>query len=160
MKELDLTLSYTFKQLEVQLIHYYYFEGSYFDLGLNNDGGTQLEATIKYTMPQMPLQFVVSTNVAGCDPDPETGDRAYSTYLEANYTWEWENPGVKLQAVVGATPWRGMYSGEYKSGICNISARADKEWTVGNATVNLQLCPMFSPTFEEFNWCVGLGVEF
>lgn len=168
-KELDLTLGYSLKQFEFQLVHYFYFNGNYFDLGLENEGANQLEATIKYTLPKLPLQFMISTNVAGADgiPDEEksTDDeevmkRAFSTYIEANYTWEWEKPGLKLQAVLAATPWEGMYSGAHKGGICNISARLDKIWNVGNAAINLHATPMYSPTFEKFSWCVGLGVEF
>lgn len=175
LKEFDLTLSYTLKNFEFQLIHYYYFDGNYFDLDLDNEGGNQLEATIKYNVSEnLPLQFVISTNIAGADgivdlEKSETADgvaldatykRAYSTYIEANYTWEWEKPGMSLQAVLAATPWEGMYSGEHTAGICNISARLDKKWSVGNSTINLQATPMYSPTFEKFSWCVGVGVEF
>lgn len=168
-KELDLTIGYEYKNLELQLVHYYYFDGNYFDLGLENEGANQLEATIKYTLPKLPLQFVISTNIAGADAILDDEDsypldpvfkRAFSTYLEANYTWEWEKPAMRLQAVLGATPWEGMYSGEHTAGICNISARLDKEWNIGNATLNVQATPMYSPTFEEFNFCVGVGVEF
>lgn len=175
LKELDFTLTYTLKNFEFQLVHYYFFDGNYFDLGLDNEGGNQLEATIKYNVSEkLPLQFVLSTYIAGADGivDLERSDtangveldasykRAYSTYIEANYTWAWEKPGVSLQAVLAATPWEGMYSGKHTAGICNISARLDKTWTVGNSTINLQATPMYSPTFEKFSWCVGMGVEF
>ena len=174
-KELDLTLNYSLKHFEFQLVDYYFFEGNYFDLGLDNEGCNQLEATIKYNVSEnLPLQFVLSTYIAGADgivdlERSETADgvaldvtykRAYSTYIEANYTWEWEKPGMTLQAALAATPWEGMYSGEHTAGICNISARLDKVWNVGNTTINLQATPMYSPTFEKFSWCVGVGVEF
>lgn len=168
-KEFDLTLTYRLKQFDFQLIHYYFFNGNYFDLGIENEGANQLEATVKYTLPKLPLQFVVSTTIAGADgildeekstDENEVLKRAYSTYIEANYTWEWENPGMRLQAILAATPWKGMYSGEYKGGICNISARLDKIWTIGHSSINLQATPMYSPTLKKFSWCVGLGIEF
>lgn len=175
VKEFDLALSYSLKQFEFLLTHYYFFDGNYFSLGLENAGGNQLEATIKYNVSKnLPLQFVFATYVAGADgiidlEKSETASgvaldasykRAYSTYIEANYTWEWQKPGMTLQAVLAATPWEGMYSGKHKAGICNISARLDKVWNVGNAAINLQATPMYSPTFEKFSWCVGVGVEF
>lgn len=78
-KELDLTLSYTFKGLTVGVTDYWFSKGSYFQY---KDGSTThiFEAGIGYDFGFLSASWY--TNFAGDDGTNANGKRAYSSYFE------------------------------------------------------------------------------
>lgn len=152
-KELDLTLSYELGPVELSLTNYYYFSGRF--IGTRNalyDDGSQLEAGIKYTFPNIPLYIAANTVIAGADGRLEVFSnlpvapikRAYSTYIEVGYEWGNEEKGWNYQVQAGFSPWKGMYGNYLKGGFNNLTARVDKSWPIGNAQFYTFLQPSFN----------------
>lgn len=160
LKEVDVTATYTLGQFELGLIYYYYFENNPFNFSRLNEGGASWEATARYTVSDnVPFHIFVATTLGG-DDSTLALKRAWSTYIELGYEWTWENPGLSLEANVGVTPNKSMYTDYEKAGICNLSARLDKTFEVRNAELSLFANPMYNMVSENFLWCVGLGISF
>lgn len=164
LKEIDVTATYTLGNFEIGAIYYYYFHNSPFQMNKTNEGGAQWEATLRYTLSdEIPFHIFVATVLGGDDLKVKNnGDfrRAYSTYVELGYEWAWEKPGLSLEADLAFTPNKSQYTYFEKAGICNISARLDKEFSFKNTSMTAFTNPMYNVVNEDFLWCVGLGISF
>lgn len=164
LKEIDVTATYTLGNFEIGAIYYYYFHNSPFQMNKTNEGGAQWEATLRYTLSdEIPFHIFVATVLGGDDLKVKNnGDfrRAYSTYVELGYEWAWEKPGLSLEADLAFTPNKSQYTYFEKAGICNISARLDKEFSIKNTSMTAFANPMYNVVNEDFLWCVGLGISF
>lgn len=163
-KEIDLTVSYSIKQFELGLTQYYYFEKNPYNFNKCNEAGNQLECYIKYSVSEdFPLHVLWATMFSGSDAyATSSGDlkRAYSTYVEFGYEWSWDNPGLTLETDLGITPWKSQYGNYEDGGVCNISARLDKAFTIKNTDMTVFTQPMYNMINKDFLWCVGASVSF
>ena len=142
--ELDLMATVNVFGLNVGATHYYYFGGTHFFSGLEEDGGSQTELQVGYdlgTLTPVGLYFNWYTMIAGNDakyenagwvPIPEA-KRAYSSYMELGYKQKLPL-GLSAEIQIGATPWSGMYT-DYDEGwngkgfaITNLAARLGWEF--------------------------------
>lgn len=121
-KELDLTLSYTFKGLKIGVTDYWFSKGSYFQY---KDGNTThiFEAGISYDFGFLSASWY--TNFAGDDGTKANGKRAYSSYFEL--TAPFTLGGIEWDATLGAVPWETTTYGSNGFCVTNVSLKATKE---------------------------------
>lgn len=127
VKELDLTLAYSFGGLNIGVTDYW------FDAGLDPGNryfkydahGTNhlFEANIGYDFGIASLQWF--TNFAGNDGVNNDGKRAYSSYVEAAVPFKLSS--IEWTATAGAVPFATTFYGTSGFAITNLSLRATKE---------------------------------
>ena len=127
VKELDLTLAYSFGGLNIGVTDYW------FDAGLDPDNryfkydahGTNhlFEANIGYDFVIASLQWF--TNFAGNDGVNNDGKRAYSSYVEAAVPFKLSS--IEWTATAGAVPFATTFYGTSGFAVTNLSLRATKE---------------------------------
>ena len=127
VKELDLTLAYSFGGLNIGVTDYW------FDAGLDPDNryfkydahGTNhlFEANIGYDFGIASLQWF--TNFAGNDGVNNDGKRAYSSYVEAAVPFKLSS--IEWTATTGAVPFATTFYGTSGFAVTNLSLRATKE---------------------------------
>ena len=127
VKELDLTLAYSFGGLNIGVTDYW------FDAGLDPDNryfkydahGTNhlFEANIGYDFGIASLQWF--TNFAGNDGVNNDGKRAYSSYVEAAVPFKLSS--IEWTTTAGAVPFATTFYGTSGFAVTNLSLRATKE---------------------------------
>ena len=127
VKELDLTLAYSFGGLNIGVTDYW------FDAGLDPDNryfkydahGTNhlFEANIGYDFGIASLQWF--TNFAGNDGVNNDGKRVYSSYVEAAVPFKLSS--IEWTATAGAVPFATTFYGTSGFAVTNLSLRATKE---------------------------------
>lgn len=127
VKELDLTLAFSFGGLNIGVTDYW------FDAGLDPDNryfkydahGTNhlFEANIGYDFGIASLQWF--TNFAGNDGVNNDGKRAYSSYVEAAVPFKLSS--IEWTATAGAVPFATTFYGTSGFAVTNLSLRATKE---------------------------------
>ena len=136
-KEVDLTASYSFGNFTAGFFNYWVSEENaynYFDYSENTVH--QLEANLLYSFDPFPLTLGWNTIIAGVDTLETKDKRAFSTYLEATYTFSVKE--VNIQAALGVSPWKSnaLYTKEYffhtgktidGPAVVNISLTASKD---------------------------------
>lgn len=138
--EVDIFANVSVFGLTAGFTHYYYFGGTPFFSGLEEDGGSQTEVQIGYNLGDLTpvgLYFNWYTMVAGNDFDPNKSRRAYSSYIEIGYDLELPFD-ISLGLQVGMTPWTSLYT-DYEGGFAvnNIQARLGKTWDLDVCEIEL-----------------------
>ncbi|MBO5553341.1 MAG: hypothetical protein J5937_03990 [Paludibacteraceae bacterium] len=155
--EVDLLATLNIYGLNLGATHYYYFGGTPFFSGLEEDGGSQTEVSLGYdfgVLSPVGLYFNWYTMVAGndCYYEGLLGDakRAWSSYIEVGYKQELPL-GFSAELQVGMTPWRSTYT-DYDDGwngkgfaVTNIAARLGKEFETEFCTIDLFLSGSINP---------------
>lgn len=122
-KEFDFTLGYSTGGFSAAITDYWFTtigdDANYFNYGAHSTAHI-FEATLGYDFG--PAAIVWNTNFTGSDYKAD-GDRAYSTYIEANAPFKLG--GLDMKAELGLTPWDGIYSD--KLNVVNIGLTAGKE---------------------------------
>jgi len=126
-KELDLTLAYTLGGLNIGITDYWTEEGGdprgrYFKYDAHSTNHV-FEANIGYDFGVASLQWY--TNFTGNDGLNSDGERAYSSYVEANVPFKLAS--VDWTATAGAVPFATDYYGTTGFAVTNLALRADKE---------------------------------
>ena len=109
--EIDILGSFSFYGATVGFTHYYYFGGTPFFSGLEDDGGSQTEIQVGYNFDHFFGQGAYInwyTMVAGADANYDENDeahRAWSSYIELGYDYTFDNIGLTLGAQLGMSPW-------------------------------------------------------
>lgn len=126
-KEFDLTLGYTAGGFSIGITDYWFSEGSdsknrYFRY---NAHGTNhiFEATVGYDFSAFSLAWY--TNIAGNDGMNKSGDRAYSSYVEANVPFCLG--GTDWTATAGAVPYATTLYGTSGFAVTNLALKAMKD---------------------------------
>lgn len=116
-KEFDLLLGYEIGGFSIGITDYFFPVGDYFDYSTH-----QFEANLAYTISEsLPLSIAWNTMFAGADKDGED-KQLFSSYFELNYSLSAGD--IILNFVLGATPWKGMYSDGFA--LTNISITGNK----------------------------------
>ena len=126
-KELDITASYTVGGFNIGITDYWFNTGldpenRYFYYYAHSTNHV-FEANIGYDFRVLSLQWY--TNIAGNDGLNKDGERAYSSYLEADAPFKLA--GVSWTATAGIVPWGTTSYGNTGFAITNVSLRAEKE---------------------------------
>lgn len=126
-KEIDLTLGYTTGGFNVGITDYWSAkEGKYFSYASHKTLHV-FEANIGYDFGPVALQWY--TNFAGADGLNKSGDRAYSSYVEASAPFKLA--GCDWTAAVGAVPYAtDFYAKANGFAVTNVSLKAEKEIAV------------------------------
>ena len=127
IKEFDLTLGYSVGGFNIGITDYW------FSVGLDPDAryfkydahGTNhiFEANIGYDFGFASLQWY--TNFAGNDGENKDGDRAYSSYLEANVPFKLAT--CDWTATAGVVPFATTLYGTEGFAVTNLALKATKE---------------------------------
>lgn len=188
--ELDVIISFRSYGLTVGLNHYYYCDGSNFfswqsvdKLDANgNTSTTEIWAGYNFgDLTKAGLYFNWYTTIAGQDLNyDEDGNpkRAWSSYFEIGYDYEFEDQGITVGAVVGMSPWESPIYGNSKFAVNNISLKFNKEWEFEHVTLDLFAQGSLNPDginkenvfvkasgdekigCQKLNGVIGLGVWF
>jgi len=115
-KEVDLYASYSFGNFTAGLLNYWVSsEGEYDYFDFSEDTAHQLEANLSYSFDPFPLTLGWNTIIAGADHYDENGTskRAFSTYVEATYSFSVKD--VNLDVALGVSPWKSstLYTSDY-----------------------------------------------
>ncbi|GEM_PF-768256 len=141
LKEFDMIATLNLWGAILGLSHYYFFDGeSFFNFGKLSDikGSAQTEFTVGYDFshifPNTPLAITWNTMFSGDDSKDKGKKRAYSTYIEATYSHEF-NHNITLSGALGISPWKSMYTDKDEDNakdfaLNNITVRADKTWAL------------------------------
>ena len=126
-KEFDLTLGYTTGGFNIGVTDYWFNTGldpenRYFKYDAHGTNHI-FEATIGYDFGFASLQW--STNFAGNDGENKDGDRAYSSYLEANVPFKLAT--CDWTATAGVVPFATTYYGTEGFAVTNLALKATKE---------------------------------
>lgn len=126
-KEFDLTLGYSAGGFNVGVTDYWFNAGldpedRYF---MYDAHGTNhvFEATVGYDFGFASLQWY--TNFAGNDGVNKDGDRAYSSYVEANIPFQLAS--VDWTATAGAVPFATDFYGTTGFAVTNLALKASKD---------------------------------
>ena len=136
--EVDIIASLQLWGLTLGATHYYYFGGTPFWSGLEDEGGSQTEVQIGYhfgTLTKAGLYFNWYSIVAGNDvyyTDALEAKRAWSSYIEIGYDFDLPHD-ITLGLQVGMTPWKSLYT-DYEGGFAvnNVSVRLGKSWDIND----------------------------
>ena len=129
--EIDLTLEYEYKNLQLCLNNYFYQSEDepfkYFHYTPRTTGHT-FEAGAVYTFSErFPLSIGWYTTFAGNDYR-ENEERAWSSYCEFSYPFTVK--GVDLAVEAGFTPWEGEYAD--KLNVVNVGLSATKTLNISS----------------------------
>lgn len=156
-QELDINLSYTFDRFCLTVTDYWWN-------GIANPYGDyrhdhHFEASLSYTFGEkFPLTLGWATMFAGND-DNDEGDRAYSTYISASYTFRCPAE-ITLTPAAGFTPWKGMYHAE-QAGFTDISLKASKSIKLGERfSLPLFVQVIAAPVYDKAYLVAGWSIEF
>ena len=126
-KEFDLTLGYSAGGFNIGVTDYWFNAGldpedRYF---MYDAHGTNhvFEATVGYDFGFASLQWY--TNFAGNDGVNKDGDRAYSSYVEANIPFQFAS--VDWTATAGAVPFATDFYGTTGFAVTNLALKASKD---------------------------------
>lgn len=130
-KEFDITLGYSLGKLNIGVTDYWFTSG--------NDAGSRyfmydahktnhvFEANIGYDFGLLDVQWY--TNIAGNDGVNNSGDRAYSSYVEA--TVPFKLGGLDWTATVGAVPFAtSFYADTDGFAVTNIALQGTKDISI------------------------------
>ncbi|MCR5532371.1 MAG: hypothetical protein K6F10_00630 [Paludibacteraceae bacterium] len=149
MPEIDIIGSLSLFGLNLGFNHYYYCDGTNFFnwksvATIDAEGGTSTtEVWLGYNFGYFLNHGAYInwyTTIAGNDlVYDEFGDphRAWSSYLELGYDYNFEDIGLTIGAQLGMSPWRSDLYGNSKFAVTNISLKIDKEWEIGPLTLDL-----------------------
>lgn len=126
-KEFDLTLAYTLGAFNIGITDYWFNAGldpavRYFKYDAHGTNHV-FEATLGYDFGVASLQWY--TNIAGNDGVNKDGDRAYSSYFEANVPFTLA--GVDWTATAGAVPFATDFYATTGFAVTNLSLKATKD---------------------------------
>lgn len=124
-KELDLTLSYTYKGFTVGVTDYWTDGSNYFQYK-NGQTNHIWEAGIGYDFGFLAASWY--TNFAGADGLNADGKRAYSSYFEL--TAPFRLGGLDWEGAIGFVPWCTTFYDTNGFAITNISLKATKDFII------------------------------
>lgn len=169
--EVDMTIGYQYKGLELIFMHMYYFDkyadgtpSRYFDFRNHAPGGGGItsEWRVAYTISEtIPLRIMWCTRTFGRDGYMEDGvlKRAFSSYLELKYTQPLPYD-VALTGVIGLTPWKSLYTQYQKNfAVINLQVSASKSWQVSErCTMGIAGLLAFNPSSMQPLWNISTSV--
>lgn len=130
-KEFDITAAYSIGNFNIGITDYWFnntADARYFMYEAHRTAHV-FEGNVGYNFGPLSLQWY--TNFAGNDGKNKDGDRAYSSYVEANAPFHLG--GLRWNATLGAVPYATTTYGNSGFAITNISVKATKDIQVSNS---------------------------
>ena len=155
-KEVDINLSYTYRNFTVSLSDYWWAGTAATYGDYQNDH--YFEAGLKYNFGEkFPLELAWNTMFAGADRN-EQGKLMASTYISASYPIALP-ADITVTPSVGFTPWKGLYWD--KAAFTDVKVAAARSFQLKNnlrIPVSVQL--IYSPIFDRAYILGGVGFAF
>lgn len=164
-KEVDLSISYTWKDLKVGITDYWWAgEETYRYFNYSKVKTSHLfEGNILYQLPIEKFPLIISWNTifAGYDYN-EKGGQNYSTYIELNYPFAIGK--FNMQAAVGFVPWTSpSFLAIEDSGfsVCNVFIRAERAIKCSETfSIPLFSQLIFNPALQDIYFVFGVSLMF
>ena len=166
-KEVDLTASYSFKNITAGLFNYWVsWEGSYDYFDFSSSTAHLLEAYLVYSFDPFPLTLGWNTIIAGDDKYLDKNGkskRVFSTYLEATYAFRMKD--VKMEAAAGASLWKShtFYTPYHDGGktdrfaVINLSLMASRDININDGySLGVFGQLIFNPAKEDAFFVLGI----
>ena len=160
-KELDFTLAYSVGNFTVGITDYFCVSGNsncstkYFLYDAHKTAHV-FEANVGYDFGILSLNWF--TNFAGADGLNDSGDRAYSSYVEANVSFKLG--GIDWGLTVGAVPFAtSFYADASGFAVTNVSLQATKEINI-TPTFSLPLFGAITANPSTQSLYLTAGVSF
>ncbi len=156
-QEFDLSLSYAIGRFSLTVTDYL-LKGILNPYG-DNKNDHHFEAALSYTISEkLPLILGWATMFAGSD-DNDKGNRAFSTYISASYSFNCP-AGIVLTSAVGFTPWKGMYDAD-GANVADISLKANKELKLSETfSLPVSVQAIAAPAYDKAYLIGGFGFVF
>ena len=166
--EIDLSLSYDYKGLNITLLDVFCQDGedkfNFFNYK-NKTTNHTIEVDASYVIhPKFPMKILWATRVAGKDwditTDPETQEiiskkRRWSTYCELSYPFNVKGIGVKFEA--GFAPWNSVYTDKFN--VVNVSMEVSKAIQITEKwALPISAKIMFNPDDKQTHFQVKLSI--
>lgn len=130
-KEFDLTAAYAYKDFHIGVTDYWFNTPNdrYFSYAAHETSHV-FEANVGYDFGVFSLDWY--TNFAGNDGINKSGDRAYSSYVEANVPFKFAS--CDWTATLGAVPYAtSFYSDASGFAVTNVGVKASKDIKITNS---------------------------
>ena len=130
-KEFDLTTAYAYKGFHIGVTDYWFNTPNdrYFSYAAHETSHV-FEANVGYDFGVFSLDWY--TNFAGNDGINKSGDRAYSSYVEANVPFKFAS--CDWTATLGAVPYTtSFYSDASGFAVTNVGVKASKDIKITNS---------------------------
>lgn len=168
-KEVDLTLTYAWRQFEFFVSDCWsdgekygnenaeHSNNKFFHFN-NHETGHHAEAGLAYTISEkLPLTIGWYTIFWGQDKK-ENGKQNYSSYVELNYAFSVK--GVDLEAFVGASPYQSEFYDINGFGVINLGLSATKEIRLSKSfSLPLFTQLIFDPAHEDAHLVLGFTLR-
>ena len=162
--EVDLGADYTFADITIGLVDYYYPSAvgendKYFNFR-NRTTGHSLEAFVSYAPSWVPLTAMLATYFWG-DDKKEDGSQAWSTYAELGYHHDFSER-IALSVALGASLNRSSYN-NFETGfsVVNIGLKLESVLYKGkHLSVPASVQYVINPQKEKSYISFAAGVEF
>lgn len=154
-KELDFTLDYSYKGLNVGITDYWFSKGSYFQY--KNGKTTHIwEGFVGYDFKILSAQWY--TNFGGDDGTDSNGKRAYSSYF--NLSAPFQLAAVEWEASIGVVPWGTTLYGNRDFAVTNVSLFATKDFTITERNhIPIYVGLVANPNSEKLYILFGLSFK-
>ena len=154
-KELDFTLDYSYKGLNVGITDYWFSKGSYFQY--KNGKTTHIwEGFVGYDFKILSAQWY--TNFGGDDGTDSNGKRAYSSYF--NLSVPFQLAAVEWEASIGVVPWGTTLYGNRDFAVTNVSLFATKDFTITERNhIPIYVGLVANPNSEKLYLLFGLSFK-
>lgn len=159
-KEVDLSLSYTWKGITLGVTDYWWAGEGAFDYFHYSKGSTAhlFEGNLSYQLPIEKFPLIVSWNTVFAGADDEN----YSTYIELCYPFTVKS--VNMKAIVGAAPWYSpafLPSENRSFSVCNVAIGAEKSIKCSEKfSIPLFSQLIFNPATEDIFMVFGVSLRF
>ncbi|MFO8021901.1 MAG: hypothetical protein R6U65_05490 [Perlabentimonas sp.] len=123
--ELDLYVSYTWRNFSISILDYFCPDETLrfnrlFDFKQQSTQHT-IDAVASYDgSGKIPVRLMVSTLLYGDDLNPLNNKNLYSTYIETGYEWKLSNSQL-IDFHIGITPYKSYYADSFNIVSCGIA---------------------------------------
>lgn len=157
-KEFDLTLAYQTGGFHAGVTDYWFNtgDGRYFLYDAHKTAHV-FEANVGYDFGPVTLNWF--TNFAGADGENNSGDRAYSSYVEA--TVPFRLGGLDWQGTVGAVPYAtSIYADASGFAVTNVAVKATKDLKITDSfSVPVFAQVATNPSTQKAYFVVGFTLQ-
>lgn len=163
-READLGISYTYKDVTLGVVDYYYptptgERDKLFEFDKDKTGHL-FEGCLTYTPSRIPISAMVSTFFYGADKNLD-GDQAWSTYAELGYHYDFSETSI-FSVALGASLNKSFYN-NFETGfsIVNIALKYQTEIPTGKKySIPVSAQYVINPQKEKsyISFSIGLNI--
>jgi hypothetical protein len=152
-QEVDLGVSYSFKDFTISLNDYYYptavgDNDKYFNIK-SKETGHWVESSLQYSPNNIPVWCMLSTYIAGADKKLNSSNQAWSSYVEIGSHYDFDENNI-LSLAIGAALNKSFYN-DYSSNfsVCNIELKYSHDFSLSNFTIPVSVSYIINPYREK-----------